>query len=405
MAAMATMTLHRTGRVQRYDAAAIPCVCHVVPPDLLAHVVVSSARESPGLRPERREKARRAALSTLQIDASLRSVRVGRLERARLRRAARLELGRPLLERLAALAAPQKDRSVYTAAQQTRLPGTLVRSEGEPATADVAVNEAYDWLGATWDFYFDIFQRDSIDDRGKKLIGTVHFSQDYDNAFFDGRQMVFGDGDGQVFTRFTVAVDVVGHELTHGVIQDEAALIYWGQPGALNESLADVFGSMVKQYHLNQTAAAADWLIGEGLFIPGAVKGVALRSMEAPGTAYGYPDPDPVLGKDTQPANMSGFVRTLQDNGGVHTNSGIPNHAFYLAATNIGGYAWERAGLIWYRALQSPLLRPTASFRTFARLTVRTARQLFGGSSVEASAVEDAWEEVGVLVKSSVRVG
>ncbi|CAM5676724.1 hypothetical protein SFUMM280S_07534 [Streptomyces fumanus] len=156
--------------------------------------------------------------------------------------------------------------------------------------------------------------------------------------------MVFGDGDGEIFLDFTIPVDVIGHELVHGVTQYTANLTYFGQPGALNESVSDVFGSLIKQYTLGQSADQADWLIGAGLLAP-RVTGVALRSLKAPGTAYD----DDVLGKDPQPATMDDYVRTGRDNGGVHINSGIPNHAFYLAATALGGNAWERAGQIWYR--------------------------------------------------------
>ena len=146
-----------------------------------------------------------------------------------------------------------------------------------------------------------------------------------------------------MFNRFTVAVDVIGHELTHGVTQFEAKLAYWDQSGALNESFSDIFRSLVKQKKLNQTADQADWLIGAGLFTSN-VKGLAIRSMKEPGTAYD----DPLLGKDPQPAHMRHYVNTTSDNGGVHINSGIPNRAFYLAALEIGGHAWERAGKIWY---------------------------------------------------------
>src|SRR4029079_944922 len=138
--------------------------------------------------------------------------------------------------------------------------------------------------------------------------------------------------------------------LTHGVTQDEAQLVYSNQSGALNESLSDVFGSLIKQFSLNQTADQADWLIGAGLLTK-QVNGVALRSMKAPGTAYN----DPVLGKDPQPAHMKDYVNTISDNGGVHINSGIPNHAFYLIATQIGGNAWEKAGQIWYLTLRDKL--------------------------------------------------
>ncbi len=288
-----------------------------------------------------------------------------------------------------------KERTIYTANHSQNLPGTKVRSEGDKPSGDAEVDEAYDGLGATYDFYWDIFSRHSIDDSGLALDATVHFGNKYDNAFWNGQQMVFGDGDGVLFNRFTVSVDVIGHELTHGVTQDEAQLQYFNQSGALNESISDVFGSLVKQYSLKQKSDEADWLIGEGLLAK-KVKGVALRSMKAPGTAFN----DPVLGKDPQPANMKHYVKTFDDNGGVHINSGIPNHAFYLAATKIGGYAWEKAGHIWYDTLRDPKLRPNATFLRFAKLTVDNASRLYGGAkSKERAAVVAAWAEVGIAVK------
>jgi Zn-dependent metalloprotease len=203
--------------------------------------------------------------------------------------------------------------------------------------------------------------------------------------------MVFGDGDGDLFNRFTISLDVIAHELTHGVTGNEAKLVYLGQAGALNESISDVFGSLVKQYARRETPDRADWLIGEGLFTA-KVHGVALRSMKAPGTAYD----DPVLGRDPQPSTMGGYVHTSADDGGVHTNSGIPNHAFYLAAIALGGYAWEKTGRIWYETLRDRRLKPTATFRQFARLTVQNADHLFG--KTERAAVASAWDEVGIKV-------
>jgi Thermolysin metallopeptidase, alpha-helical domain/Thermolysin metallopeptidase, catalytic domain len=248
-------------------------------------------------------------------------------------------------------------------------------------------------MGDTFDFYWQAYGRDSIDDAGMPLIGTVHYGEDYDNAFWNGEQMVYGDGDGEQFNRFTISIDVIGHELTHGVTEQEAGLVYWSQSGALNESVSDVFGSLVKQAVNQETANDADWLIGEGLFTD-QVQGVALRSMAEPGTAYD----DPHLGKDPQPAHMKDYVRTLSDSGGVHINSGIPNHAFYLAAVEIGGYAWETAGQIWYETLLSPSLTPSAQFSDFARITVQTAQLLYGSSSREVDAVSGAWSDVGVQV-------
>ena len=285
-------------------------------------------------------------------------------------------------------------RTISDAHGTTTLPGQTVRTEGAQPVTDPAVDEAYDGLGATWSLFHDVYGRDSLDNAGLALDATVHYGQAYDNAFWDGARMVFGDGDGRVFTRFTVAVDVIGHELTHGVTEKTAALTYQGQSGALNESLSDVFGSLVKQRSLGQTATEADWLIGAGLFLP-AIHGVALRSMKAPGTAYD----DPLLGRDPQPATMAGYVHTTDDNGGVHTNSGIPNHAFYLAATSlaataIAAHAWDGAGQVWYDVLTGGALPEDADFATFAKLTVQAASALLGAQA--ARAIQDAWSQVGV---------
>ena len=223
------------------------------------------------------------------------------------------------------------------------------------------------------------------------LRGVVHFGEEYPNAFWDGRRMAFGDGDGELFVRFTKSIDVIAHELGHGVVEDEGALEYHGQSGALNEHFADVAGAMVKQYRLGQTAEQADWLIGADLLGP-ELEGDALRSMKAPGTAYD----DDTLGKDPQPAHWRDYVRTFEDNGGVHINSGIADRAFYLLAINLGGQSWQAPGHIWYDALRSSLLTPTRRFRLFARLTFRAARQRFGPGSDETRAVREAWAEVGV---------
>jgi Zn-dependent metalloprotease len=204
--------------------------------------------------------------------------------------------------------------------------------------------------------------------------------------------MVYGDGDGQLFERFTKAIDVIGHELTHSVTQYEANLAYADQPVALNESFSDVVGSLVKQRTPGQTAEQADWLIEQGLFTAN-VHGVALRSLQAPGTAYD----DPVLGKDPQPAHMHDYQTVDYDNGGVHINSGIPNHAFYRVAIAIGGYAWERAGRIWYVALRDRLRRQ-ANFQRVANITFQVAAELFGAGSREQEAVRNGWAAVGVTV-------
>ncbi|NBM18787.1 M4 family metallopeptidase [Streptomyces sp. GC420] len=282
-------------------------------------------------------------------------------------------------------------RTIYDAGHGTDLPGRKVRSEGDEPGSDATVNRAYAGLGATFELLLSAFGRDSIDGSGLPLDATVHYDEDYGNAFWDGSQMVFGDGDGEVFLDFTLPVDVIGHELAHGLTQYTANLTYFGQPGALNESVSDVFGSLIKQYTLGQTADQADWLIGAGLLAP-RVSGVALRSMRAPGTAYD----DDVLGKDPQPATMDDYVRTGRDNGGVHINSGIPNHAFYLLATALGGYAWERAGQIWYDVLTVGGLEVDASFKDFAKATVAVTLDRYGDRD-EMRALVKAWQQVGVV--------
>lgn len=291
-----------------------------------------------------------------------------------------------------------KQRNIYDAKYGSTLPGTLVRCEGDPPTADPAVDEAYEGSGATYDLYMDEYQRNSIDGKGMGLDSTVHYQQGYDNAFWNGKQMVYGDGDEdlpldeRLFNRFTVAIDIIGHELTHGVSQHEANFTYSYQPGALSESFSDVFGSLVKQRRLGQTAAQADWVIGEGLFTPN-INGYGIRSMKAPGTAYD----DPVLGKDPQPAHMKDYKNITYDNGGVHINSGIPNHAFYVAAIEIGGYAWEKAGRIWYVTLRDRL-GILSTFQEAAQSTFRVAAELYGVNSLEQQAVRKGWSAVGIEI-------
>lgn len=340
----------------------------VIPPYVLDHLAQHADK-----------RVSMPAVKTLIIDQQQRGLR----EMAEQPPRARLAQPRPNPD------AGTPQRTVHTADNGTTLPGRLVRAEGAPASGDAAVDEAYAHLGATYKLFWDIYHRDSIDASGLPLVSSVHYGEDYDNAFWNGAQMVFGDGDGEVFNRFTVAVDIIGHELTHGVIDTEAALAYQGQSGALNESLCDVFGALVKQYALGQNAREADWLVGQGLFLP-KVQARALRSMAEPGTAYD----DPMLGKDPQPAHMSGYVDTPRDNGGVHINSGIPNRAFYLAATALDGPAWAVAGRIWYETLCDKRLRHDADFAAFARLTLDIARTRHDTAAHKA--VASAWAAVGV---------
>lgn len=287
--------------------------------------------------------------------------------------------------------APAPDRIISDAQNREVLPGVTVRREEDEPVSDTAVNQAFDGLGATYDFFWDAYGRDAIDARGASLEATVHYGRDYDNAFWDGTRMVFGDGDGEIFLGFTGSLSVIAHELSHGVIEREGGLVYQGQSGALNESISDVFGALTEQHSLGESTEEASWLIGAGIFAD-AVQGEALRSLRAPGTAYD----DDVLGHDPQPAHMDGYVNTDEDNGGVHINSGIPNRAFYLAATSLGGYAWQRAGLIWYRTLTGGL-SDRIDFAGFAEATIAAAAAEYGEDSEESNAVRAGWIGVGVI--------
>lgn len=279
----------------------------------------------------------------------------------------------------------EKRRTVYDAKNKTTLPGKLVRGEGAKPSADVAVNQAYDGAGATYDFLFEVLKRNSIDDKGARLDSTVHYQKKFNNAFWNGQQMVYGDGDGKLFLGFTGALDVIAHELTHGMTQNAVpgGLVYDDQSGALNESISDVFGSMVKQWKLKQSSAQADWLIGAGIMGPSV--GKALRSMADPGNK------ELTWSGDDQPKTMAGYI----EDGDVHTNSGIPNHAFYVACMALKGNSWDKAGPIWYKSLA--LLTSNATFADMANATMQSAELLYGAGSAEQKAVRDAWTKVGVI--------
>ena len=265
-------------------------------------------------------------------------------------------------------------RAVYDCNHQWSQPPAFVlkRGEGDPVTGDAAVDAAYTTAGAVRDYYKNKLGRNSIDNLGLNQVHNVHRGTNYMNAFWDGSQMFYGDGDGTIFVNFTKDPDVIGHELTHGVTQYTAGLQYFSQSGALNESFSDVFGTVIQQAINGQTADDADWLIGNLIMGP-TLFGEALRSMKAPGTAYD----NPLMGKDPQPDHMSHYYTGPADNQGVHINSGIPNRVFYLVASDIGT---DKAALIWYNTLQR--LWPTAVFSDFAGVVVLAARLLVNSGDV-----------------------
>jgi Zn-dependent metalloprotease len=360
----AAMTMSRLK--YRMNSRSCGCLNCITPPHLLKKLAESNDKD-----------VRRAALKTLMASSQMR----GR---------------RSAVAGLVAAAPGNARRTIFDCQNGTRLSdAAMQRSEDGAAGSDDAVNRAFDGLGTTRDFYNTVFSRNSLDDRGMRLEGYVHYDTEFNNAFFDGQVMVFGDGDEQQFTDFSKSLDVIAHELTHGVTAFTADLTYHNQSGALNESMSDVFGSLVKQWSKNQTAAEADWLIGAEVFTPG-IEADALRSLKEPGKAYD----NPLFGKDPQPDHMNKYVNLpdtpFDDNGGVHINSGIPNKAFFLTATNIGGFAWEAPGRIWYEALKAST--QITEFQEFADRTHKLAGDLFGAGGTEQDAVLDAWREVGIRI-------
>ncbi|MHA1311240.1 MAG: M4 family metallopeptidase [Candidatus Helarchaeota archaeon] len=343
--------------------------CRIIPPYMIDKLLESKD-----------SKIRKMALLSFKIDNFIRSVRfIHKKERDLLMEELKIKPVKIVKKKI---------RHIYDSQNSQHLPGILVRKEGDKLSNDKEVDEAYEYLGDTYDFYNTIFKRNSIDNKGMRLDASVHYGDHYNNAFWNGWQMVFGDGDGKIFNRFTLDLDVVGHELTHGVTQHECALIYRFQSGALNESFSDIFGSMIKQFKLNQTVDQADWLIGANLLIG---EKYAIRSLKSPGTAYVN---HPQLGTDPQPSTMDKYkdLEIYQDNGGVHVNCGIPNHAFYVAAMELGGYAWEKVGLIWYKLLQK--LDSNANFERAAKLSIEIAEEM---GEQEREAVIKGWKEVMVI--------
>jgi Zn-dependent metalloprotease len=284
---------------------------------------------------------------------------------------------------------------VYDAEQLPITPGSLKWETGQAKPAEKDFLRAIDGAEKTWEFYFKLFNRRSIDNKGMMIIESLHYREDprklFDNAFWDGEMMLFGEGDGLITTDFTSDIDIIAHELSHGVIDFEIALVYKKDSGALNESFADVFGMLVKQWDKKTAARKSNWLLGENVLVGDKY---ALRSMKAPGKAFvNHPD----LGDDPQPATMDDYVDTIEDDGGVHINSGIPNHAFYVAAWEMAGNAWEKAGKIWYAAAtDKKLMKKHADFHDCREATLNKAAGLFGKNSLAYKAVKKGWDEVKV---------
>ena len=354
------------------------CTCSYVPP----YVIESLARHAdPELRSRARNTAHQAKLS--RDKRSERPIGMRTLLAGAASAAAAAAAG------VMAPPGASAGRAVYDCQHQWVQRVQLVRGEGDPATGDADVDLVHDFAGEVRKYYKAQLNRDSIDNLKMNLVLNVHFGSGYMNAFWDGDEMTFGDGDGTIFISFARSLDVAAHELTHGVTQFTANLDYYSQSGALNESFSDVFGSAITQAVEKQDAGDADWLIGNEIMGP-TLFGESLRSMKAPGTAYD----NALMGHDPQPAHMSNYYAGPADNQGVHINSGIPNRAFYLVASDIGTL---KATKVWYHALQN--LWATANFADAAHVIAESARTLTKNNEVPpgtTQAVRLAFREVGL---------
>lgn len=295
--------------------------------------------------------------------------------------------------RVATLSDPQRfvaDLTVHVPTQHVfdcrnrkSLPGRPV------ATPTGAFKTVADTTAKVVEFYKTVLGRNSVDNKGFDLVSSLHYDRNYDNAFWNGQQMVYGDGDGQLFVEMYLSPDVIGHELTHGVTQNESGLRYQNESGALNESISDVFGVVFNQW-LNQWSVTEPrgWLVGAGIMAAAAqAKGfTCLRDMAQPSAPH-------CLSK--QPEQYSQVDPTAD----VHVNSGVPNKAFALFARSVGGQAWTSAIKVWYDTCTNRALRSDATFSEFAALTVASAQKL--GSNSLADKCRGAWQEVGVLPASA----
>jgi Zn-dependent metalloprotease len=346
------------------------CGCFIVPKNVLQKLADDESMPS---------ESRKAMRQTVALEPVWRKLRQAQTKAAQ----AGLLAGGTMSPAISATLAATPSETVYDCKSTKSLPGAPVTTPGN--SADSTAKRAFDETTAVAEFYQQFFDRNSVDNAGMTLVSSIHYDVRYSNAFWNGAQMTYGDGDGQIFLDFTTSNDVIGHELTHGVTQFTAGLSYTNQPGALNESVSDVFGSMFRQWRKNQTVAEADWLIGADIIGPAAAaKGyTCLRDMANPGAAHCL---------SPQPSHFSDYVQ----GGDPHENSGIPNYAFYLAATTIGGHSWDKAGKVWYAALTSSNATGNMQMKAFAKLTRAAAQSLFAADPAVYSAVDRAWTDVGV---------
>lgn len=367
MVSSKTSTGIPTGDCRKPDAHNSECQCFIVPLKVLERFARDTKLPT---------ETRKAFADATTFEKEWRKVRTARGKLSRLAKSI-------LPTSFAAVAAGPPPVLVFDCAHGNTLPGAPVSTPG--SSTDGTAKRAFVVASAVADFYQKAFGRSSIDNAGMTLISSVHYSVNYNNAFWNGSQMTYGDGDGNIFIDFTKANDVIGHELAHGVTQFTAGFSYTNQAGGLNESMSDVFGSMFRQWRRRQLVTQADWLIGKQIMGPGAIQRgfTCLRDMSNPAAAHCLAP---------QPTKFSQY----HDGMDPHESSGIPNLAFYKAAMAIGGKSWEKVGKIWYQALTGFAPSPNLRMKVFANRTRALASGLFPADLTIKTAVDKAWNAVGL---------
>ena len=341
------------------------CSCFIVPADVLKKL--SKDTKLPA-------EIRKRAADSARISHEIRQLR---------KQAAKLT--NVTMETAATLVqlAPAPVVTVYDCKHTQTLPGTPVPNPG--SSPDPTAKRAFNETTTVAAFYKQVFNRNSIDNAGMTLMSSIHFGVNYNNAMWNGSQMLYGDGDGLIFIDFTNGNDVIGHELTHGVTQHSLQLSYSGDAGGLNESVSDCFGSMFRQWEKKQDVNSADWLIGHDIMGPTAkARGfVALRNMANPADKHCLAP---------QPTKYSQIKPGMDP----HYSSGPPNLAFCTACKTLGGKSWEQIGQVWYRTLTGFGPSPNMKMKAFANRTRQVASQMFGGTPAVAAAVDKGWKQVGL---------
>ncbi|MFL6578745.1 MAG: M4 family metallopeptidase [Povalibacter sp.] len=341
------------------------CNCTIVPADVLNRLAADKRLDA---------RLRKAASDSARVSVQMRRLREQARELTRIAQATSthyVEL------------ATKPKVTVYDTKHSMKLPGVPISS---PKTSkDATVKRTFRQTTELAEFYRQVFGRNSIDDAGLTLMSSVHYGRDFNNAMWNGVQMIYGDGDAKLFVDFTKGSDVIGHELTHGVTQYTLQLAYEDDAGGLNESLSDCFGSMFRQWQSDQTAAQADWLIGKDILGATSKKEgyVALRNMANPGDEQCLA-PQPARYSDLQPGMDP------------HYTSGPPNLAFCVACRNVGGRSWETIGQVWYVVMTQSGAQPNMTMKQFAARTRQVAAQLFASSPKVKNAVDSGWKQVGL---------